>query len=241
MSHDNFKDTEKFFNLVHPLFENHKYDKFKIPKMKRITENMLDVAKISPLNIQNLSNKYNNGDKLILFFRDDIHLEKYWSQPIKNIGLLQSAYAVATPDFTVHPQMQFPEYLHQIYKNRWLGCFWQECGIRAVPTVGWTTSEWDDLSFSGIEKGSVVVISTLGSKSDKKYFMRGYNEMISRIAPPLVIVYGDMLPEMTGRFVNFRYSESFQVKNTLQIQERLFDIFPVFEVKEDCCGQQVVI
>ncbi len=233
--------NEKIFNLVHPLFENHKYDKFKIPVMKRVSETMLTISNMNPINIQNLSNKYNNSDKIVLFFRYDNNLEKYWLHSLENVVLLQSAYAVATPDFTIHPQMEFPEYLHQIYKNRWLGCFWQEHGILAIPTVGWTTSEWDDLSFSGVEKGSVVIISTLGSKSDKEYFMRGYEEMIKRISPPLIIVYGDMLSEMKGRFINFPYKETFQKKNSLQFQEKLFDISPVFEVKEDYFGQQIFI
>ena len=126
--------------------------------------------------------------------------------------------------------MGFAEYLHNVYKNRWLGCLWQDYGILSVPTVGWTTEEWDYLSFSGIEKGSVVLISTLGGKRDIKYFMRGYNEMISRIEPPLIIVYGDMLPEMTGRFVNFKYEDSFQPKNSTYHQTVLFEIPKVFEV-----------
>lgn len=82
----------------------------------------------------------------------------------------------------------------------------------SMPCVGWTTEEWDDLSFAGIEIGSVVVISTLGCKRDVDFFMRGYNEMIRRIKPPLIIVYRDMLPEKIGRFVNFRYEDSFQPK-----------------------------
>lgn len=81
----------------------------------------------------------------------------------------------------------------------------------AIPTVGWTTNAWDDLSFSGVERGSVVVISTLGSKRDIGYFMRGYNEMIRRLAPPLIVAFGDILPEMTGRFINFRYEEAIAI------------------------------
>ena len=164
-------------------------------------------------------------------FISDERLARYWNAPLKYIPVLQSAYAVATPDFSIHEQMGFPEYLHSIYRNRWLGCLWQDYGILAIPAVGWTTSEWDDLSFSGVERGSVVVISTLGSKRDIGYFMRGYNEMIRRLAPPLIIVFGDMLPEMTGRFINFRYEDSFQRKRTDCIQTVLFDIPSVFELR----------
>lgn len=191
---------------------------------------MLDFQKIKPLNIQNLSIRNNNTDKMILPFAYDKCLERFWKQSLKYIPLFQSAYAVATLDYSLSEQMEFAEYLYNVYKNRWLGCLWQDYGILSVPTVGWTTEEWDYLSFSGIEKGSIVLISTLGGKRDVEYFMRGYNELIRRIEPPLIIVYGDMLPEMTGRFVNFKYEDSFQPKNSIYLQTVLFEIPKVFEV-----------
>ena len=220
--------TEKIFGLVRPLYQ-HGYDRFRIPIMDKITEEMLDFHNVQPLNVQNLSIKNNNTRKLVLGFSEDDKIARFWNNPLKYIPRFQSAYAVATPDYSLHPQMDVPTYLNQIYKNRWLGCFWQEHGIRVVPSVGWTTEEWDELSFAGIEIGSVVVISTLGSKRDVDFFMRGYNEMIRRIEPPLIIVYGDMLPEMRGRFVNFRYEDSFQPKISCCVQGVLFEVSPIFE------------
>ena len=220
--------TEKIFGLVRPLYQ-HSYDQFRIPIMYKITEDRLDFSKVQPLNVQNLSVKNNNSRKFVLGFSEDDKIARFWNNPLKYIPRFQSAYAVATPDYSLHPQMDVLTYLNQIYKNRWLGCFWQEHGIRAVPSVGWTTKEWDELSFAGIEIGSVVVISTLGSKRDVNFFMRGYNEMIRRIEPPLIVVYGDMLPEMQGRFVNFRYEDSFQPKKFCPVQAVLFDVSPIFE------------
>ena len=221
--------NEQRFGLVHPLFDRRCYDKFQIPIMKKVTENMLNFSNVRPLNGQNLSIKNNNTRKFILNFSYDNKMERFWNKPLEHIPLLQSAYAVATPDYSIDPQMGFPEYLCQIYKNRWLGCCWQEHGILTVPSVGWTTEDFDDLSFAGLEKGTIVVISTLGSKRDVTFFMRGYNEMIRRIDPSLIVVYGDMLPEMLGRFVNFRYKESFQPKNSTCVQGTLFEISPIFE------------
>ena len=199
---------------------------------KNVTEENLDIDNMQPLNIQNLSNKNNNTNKFILGFSYDKYLNRFWNDPLKYIPRLQSAHAVATPDFTIDPQMNFSDYLHQVHKNRWLGCLWQSYGILTLPTVGWTTAEWDYLSFCGIEHGSIVVISTLGSKRNIEYFMRGYTEMIKRIEPPLIVVYGDVLPNMTGRFVNFPYKESFQTKKSPCVQIDLFNMSRIFEIKE---------
>ena len=143
------------FEIVRPLLGKHQRDIFHIPIMNKVTEEMLDFANLQPLNIQNLSHKHNNTNKLVLTFAYDYRLEKFWKNSQKYIPLLQSACAVATPDFSLNPLMDFPEYLHNVYKNRWLGCLWQDYGILTIPTIGWTTAEWDYLSFSGVEKGSI--------------------------------------------------------------------------------------
>lgn len=215
------------FTLLRQTMSKHPYGKFNIPVMNKVTEDMLDFSNIRPLNIQNLSIKKNNSGKFVMFFSQDERIERFWKNAFKYIPLLQTAYAVATPDYSIAPQMNPNEYAHQIFKNRWLGCLWQDCGILTLPTVGWTTKEWDNLSFSGIERGSVVVISTLGIKKDINFFLRGYNEMINRIEPPLIVVHGDLLPEMKGRFINFPYEASFQ-NNDSQILLPL-DISPVIE------------
>ena len=220
---------EKLFGLIRPLLNHHNRDQFHIPIMNKVTEDEMDFSNVQPLNCQNLSVKNNNTRKFILGFSYDDKIERFCKKPLKYIPCLQSAYAVATPDYSLHPQMDIPSYLNQIYKNRWLGCFWQEHGILSLPSVGWTTEGWDDLSFAGLEKGTIVVISTRSSKRDAAFFMRGYNEMIRRIEPPLVVVYGDILPEMKGRFVNFRYEDSFRPKKHPCPQGTLFEVSPIFE------------
>ncbi|MBR1580161.1 MAG: DUF4417 domain-containing protein [Selenomonadaceae bacterium] len=222
---------EERLKISRPVIGEHNRDRFGVPVIKRVTEDMIDFRSIRPLNIQNLSRKNNNTDKLVLPFAYDERLARFWNEPLKYIPLFQSSYAVATLDFSIRENMAFPEYLHNIYKNRWLGCLWQDYGITTIPTVGWTTEEWDDLSFSGVERESVIVISTLGCKRNPEYFMRGYNEMIYRLAPSLIIVYGDMHSEMTGRFINFKYKESFQPKIANCSQTVLFDVAPIFEVR----------
>lgn len=223
--------SEERIKIDRPVIGKHSHDQFGVPVIKKVTEDMIDFQNIRPLNIQNLSRKHNNTNKLVLPFAYDDRLERFWNEPLKYIPLFQSSYAVATLDYSLNENMAFAEYLHNVFKNRWLGCLWQDYGIATIPTVGWTTEELDDLSFSGVERESVVVISTLGCKRNPEYFMRGYNEMIRRLAPPLIIVYGDMYSEMTGRFINFRYKDSFQLKAQNCSQPVLFDVSPIFEVR----------
>ena len=118
------KGLSETFAIVRPILGKHQRDIFNIPIMNKITEEMLDFKNLLPLNIQNLSHKRNNTNKLVLTFSYDNRLNKFWKNPQKYIPLLQSACVVATPDFSLNSLMDFPEYLHNVYKNRWLGCLW---------------------------------------------------------------------------------------------------------------------
>ena len=68
--------------------------------------------------------------------------------------------------------------------------------------------------FEGIEKGSVVAVSTyMASEHDnrcdqKEWFMAGYNEMLRRIEPEKIICYNTPFPEMQGNLVYVDYERS---------------------------------
>ena len=54
--------------------------------------------------------------------------------------------------------------------------------------------------------------------------------MKKRIEPPIIIVVGDMLPGMTGTFVNYKYVDGF-VKTYEQLKfEGISNIFTIKEV-----------
>ena len=93
--------NEKVFNLVRPLYK-HSYDQFRIPIMSKVTEDSLDFFNVQSLNVQNLSVKNNNSRKFVLGFSEDDKIESFYNNPFKYVPRFQSAYAVATPDYSLH-------------------------------------------------------------------------------------------------------------------------------------------
>lgn len=89
-----------------------------------------------------------------------------------------------------------------------------------------------DICLSGLERGSVVVISTIGCADYADVFLAGFNEMKARLDPPLIIVYGDMIKGMTGTFINFAYTDAFQQDRRYE-QMRFEGISKIFTVKGD--------
>ena len=77
-----------------------------------------------------------------------------------------------------------------------MGAFYQSKGIKVIPTISWAEKETFEFCFQGIPKGSVVSVSTIGVKEDKnalRIWNEGMTEMIKRIEPSAILVYGGAL------------------------------------------------
>ncbi|MGN0554155.1 MAG: DUF4417 domain-containing protein [Oscillospiraceae bacterium] len=153
-----------------------------------------------------------------------------WNSPLRKIPIFQTYAAVATPDFSLYPSMNYNEIRHNVYMSRWLGKTWQSYGCNIIPTVGWALPDTYDLCLGSIEKGSVVIISTLGCSNYISDFHNEFEEMKKRINPPIIIVVGDMLPGMTGTFINYKYVDGFVTNYEHLKIEGISNIFTIKEV-----------
>ncbi len=83
-----------------------------------------------------------------------------------------------------------------------------------IQTVNWGDESTFSFCFEGIEKGSVVAVSTYmvsahGNHEDQKeFFLTGYNEMLRRVEPEKIICYHEPFPEMRGDIVFVDYELS---------------------------------
>lgn len=218
------------FKVVRPIIGECEYNQYSMPVIKRTDINQIDFENLAAQGYQNLSKKRDNSNTLVLMFLDDKKLLSLWNSPLKKIPLFKTCAAVATPDFSVYSSMNINDIQHNVYMNRWLGRTWQNYGITVLPTIGWAGSYTYDICLGAVEVGTPVVISTIGCSNNEKEFLDGFNEMKKRINPPLIIVYGDMIKGMTGKFINFKYTECFlQPYQQLKFEE----ISSIFEIKEE--------
>lgn len=131
-----------------------------------------------------------------------------------DIEKLSRYRAVLSPDFSMYLEMAPVMQLYNVFRNRWCGAYWASKGIRVVPTVNWGDESTFDFCFEGIEKGSVVAVSTyMASEHDnrcdqKEWFMTGYNELLRRIEPERIICYNTPFPEMQGNIIYVDHERS---------------------------------
>jgi len=156
----------------------------------------------------------NHLDRMVHFFLYDYRFERVWKNPDSDIEKLSRYRAVLSPDFSMYLEMAPIMQLYNVFRNRWCGSYWASKGIRVVPTVNWGDESTFDFCFEGIEKGSVVAVSTyMASEHDnrqdqKDWFMAGYNELLRRIEPETVICYNTPFPEMQGNIIPVDYELS---------------------------------
>ena len=97
------------------------------------------------------------------------------------------------------------------YRGKALAHWLQENGVEVIPNVSWGDSSTFEFCFDGIEEGSIVAVGTIGCKRSKFAFMRGYNEMLKRIKPSVIICFGSPFAEMQGNIIPIDYNASRRV------------------------------
>ena len=150
-------------------------------------------------------------ERIVHFFLYDYKFEDIWTKPDKYIDILKKYKSVLSPDYSMYIEMNPVMQLYNTFRNRWVGAYLAEKGIKVIPTVSWGLENTFDFCFNGIEKGSTVAVSTYmvsehGSHKDQKeFFLKGYNEMLKRIEPELIICYNTPFPETEGNILFIDY------------------------------------
>ncbi len=152
-----------------------------------------------------------NRKKGVHFFVDDYRFSGIYNHPERSLKKYSQYLFLLTPDFSTYADMDIWRQLESVAQNRWVGAFWQSRGLTVFPTVSWSTPSSYDFCFDGIEEGSTVAIGMIGCKRSRTAFMHGYNEMLERLHPENVIVFGNPFPEMKGNLIVVDYLTSRKV------------------------------
>ena len=132
----------------------------------------------------------------IHFYLDDYQFERLWNKPEDYIEILKQYECILSPDFSLYMDMPMPMKIWNIYRSRLIGQYYQSQGIKVIPTLSWAEEETFQFCFEGIPQGSIVSISTIGVKKNKealKIWKQGVDELIKRIKPSTILVYGGKL------------------------------------------------
>ena len=145
----------------------------------------------------------------IHFYIDDYQFERIWNYPEKYIEVLRQYDCILSPDFSLYMDMPMPMKIWNIYRSRQIGAFYQSQGIRVIPTLSWAEPETFCFCFQGVEKGSVVSVSTVGvknSESAMQIWSDGMTEAIRQLEPSVILEYGGDIGFNYGDITVKRYN-----------------------------------
>ena len=149
--------------------------------------------KLIGFNYAKTSKEKNTG---IHFYLDDYQFERLWNKPEDYIDILKQYECILSPDFSLYMDMPMPMKIWNIYRSRLIGQYYQSQGMKVIPTLSWAEEETFQFCFEGISQGSIVSISTIGVKKNKealKIWKQGVDELIKRIKPSTILIYGGKL------------------------------------------------
>lgn len=172
LQHSEVSTTEENYNYrtSQTLLRNQFPGKGKIPVIPKFQPKDGDFNDLLLIGFDktNLEDQ-NHLDRMVHFFLYDYRFERVWKNPEADIEKLSRYRAVLSPDFSMYLEMAPVMQMYNVFHNRWCGAYWASKGIRVIPTVNWGDESTFDFCFDGIEKGSVVAVSTyMASEHDHR-------------------------------------------------------------------------
>lgn len=190
-----------------PLFMRNSFPsvgKWGIPLVKKQFLSSTDINLIAGSNTRTNDSK-EHRKMGVHFFVDDYRFNNIYTNPKRSLKKYAQYAFLLTPDFSTYADMDLWRQLESVARNRWVGAYWQSKGLTVIPTVSWSTSRSFEFCFDGIEQGGTVAVGMIGCSQSKKAFLRGYNEMLERLTPEKIIVYGNPFKEMQGNLIRIEY------------------------------------
>lgn len=188
---DNYTfQVNNILNLEYGQYEgNGEYD---IPLLKptEIDIEMLEKTDLISFNYCLSTNDYNKG---VHFFLNDYQFERVWNDPNRYADILSRYPFVLTPDFSPYADMPKATKIFNIYRNRWCGRYWQSFGIQVIPTITWSDEDTLDYAFDGVPQNSIIAVSTMGDGAGHSNLLFGWDKMIKKLNPKVILLYGDDL------------------------------------------------
>ena len=196
-----------------PLFMRNNFEpvgKWGIPLIKKQEFGLNNIMLVACSDTRANDNE-ENKKKDVHFFVDDYRFSGIYNNPERTLERYSQYAFLLTPDFSTYADMDLWRQLESVAKNRWVGAYWQSKGLTVIPTVSRSDSRSFEFCFDGIEKGITVAVGMIGCKHSRVGFMRGYHEMLERLQPDKIIVFGTPFPEMRGNIMSVDYQSSRKV------------------------------
>lgn len=212
----------QFNNVFHSfLVEKADYDGyFELPKIRTSSQLPDRVITFSKA----MARTWNDFDCWVMFYEHDVNFERLWHNPKQYLAKLKKFKGIISPDFSLYRNMPLCMQMWNTYRGRAIAVWLQNNGVEIIPNVRFNDERTYEFCFDGIEKFKTVAVGTHGcikNRIDKDYFKDGLAEMVRRLSPRTIIVYGaapdDIFKKYRDASINIMPFESEFSKSRKQV------------------------
>lgn len=117
----------------------------------------------------------------------------------KFLEKLNAYEGVIAPDYSIYTDMPLIMQLWNIYRVRAIHAWLTSLGYNCIFNIRWGDYRTYDVAFFGIEKHSTLSVGSHGLIKNilqRHTFMTGFVEMIKRVEPANLVIYGPYTEEM---------------------------------------------
>lgn len=201
---------QNILNLTYAQYEG--VGKYDIPEMYPVhIDNLADI----PLQGFNFALKETRPENIgVHFFLHDYQFERVWNYPDRYVDVLKQFAYVLSPQFSTYEDMPKVTRIYNVYRNRWCGRYWQEHGIKVIPTFAYGGDENFEWCLDGLPKHSTIAISTMGDGRWGKFkgIYNVWDKIQEELEPETILLYGkDLSKDLKGDNIVFKQMISSKV------------------------------
>ena len=191
---------QNIHNLVYGRFEI--TNEYGFPNMYPVhIDNLKDI----PLQGFNYALKERHPEGIgVHFFLHDYQFERVWKYPDRYTECLSKFAFVLSPDFSPYADTPKALKVFNVYRKMWCGRYWQEHGIKVIPTITWGNDEDLEWCLEGVPKHSTIAISTMGEGrwANFKALKSNWHRILNKLEPETILLYGkDLSNELEGNIL----------------------------------------
>lgn len=138
--------------------------------------------------------KCNGKGQALMFFEDDYRFDKLtWDRLEQTTHTLVKFDCLFTPDYSMYVDAPLHLNRNSVYKTRFAGAYWQNCGFSVIPTASWAGANSFPWCFEGLPTHSVIAVCGVGvswSRAAMELWLYGIRQVESLLSPTTIIIYG---------------------------------------------------
>lgn len=191
---------QNIHNLVYGMFEG--VGEYDFPEMYPIhIDNLAEI----PLQGFNYALKETHPENIgVHFFLHDYQFERVWKYPDRYTECLSKFAFVLSPDFSPYADIPKALKIFNVYRKMWCGRYWQEHGMKVIPTITWGNDEDLEWCLEGVPRHSTIAVSTMGEGrwANFKALKDNWDYLLWKLKPETILLYGkDLSGELSGNII----------------------------------------